>query len=113
MSRILSVFLLAAVLLLPFSTDLRADQYFELTPSQKHFTSIIQQLPSVVSTEWRTPVSLWVHASSSGVGSPPSSEKAESLAQLIADRGRTAMYQPFCVHVYRSAGAELGKRCVY
>lgn len=86
---------------------------FELTPSQKHFTSVINTLPGIAKTEWRSPVSLYVKATSKAVGSPPKAENARALADLLAERGRTAMGQPFCVHIYRGKGKELAKTCVY
>ena len=101
------------ILFFSLTGSLSAEQYFPLTASQKHFTSIIKQLPGVVTTDWKTPVSLWVKVSSKAVGSPPDSEKADSLARILADRGRTALYQPFCVHIYQRAEKELGSQCVY
>ena len=102
-----------SIILLSFSAAAHADQYFPPTPSQKHFTNIIGGLPGVVSTDWRSPVSLWVKVSSKAVGSPPNQEKANSLANILAERGRTALYQPFCVHIYMSNGKELSRDCVF
>jgi len=94
-------------------STLRAEEYFPMTPSQKHFTAIISQLPGVVGTDWKSPVSLWVKVSSKAVGSPANKDKADTLARILADRGRTALYQPFCVHIYQNKDSELGSQCVY
>lgn len=101
------------VLFFVLAGNIRAEQYFPLTASQKHFTAIVNDLPGVVNTDWRTPVSLWVKVSSKAVGSPPSQEKADTLAGILADRGKTALYQPFCVHIYQGSDKELGSQCVY
>lgn len=90
-----------------------ADQYFPPTPSQKHFTAIVNGLPGVVNADWRTPISMWVKVSSKAVGSPPDSQKAYTLAHILAERGRTALYQPFCVHIYTGSNNEIGSDCVY
>ena len=90
-----------------------AVNYFPLTASQKHFTAIVRDLPGVVSVKWETPVSFWVKVSSKSVGSPPNRKKANTLAEILAERGRTALYQPFCVHIYQSKKNELGNHCVY
>lgn len=107
-------FIIIAQLFLFFvlAGSLRAEQYFPMTASQKHFTSIIGDLPGVMDAEWKTPISLWVKVSSRAVGSPPSADKANTLAGILADRGRTALYQPFCVHIHNN-GKELGSKCVY
>lgn len=113
MSKTRLFVIIQVILFLGFAGSLRAEQYFPLTASQKHFTSIVGQLPGVINTDWRTPVSLWVKVSSKAVGSPPSAEKADKLAGILADRGKTALYQPFCVHIYQSSSKELGSQCVY
>ena len=112
MNKFLAV-LTFLIILLSFSTVAHADQYFPPTPSQKHFTAIVGGLPGVVSIDWRSPVSMWVKVSSKAVGSPPNQEKANSLASILAERGRTALYQPFCVHIYMNKGQELSRDCVY
>ena len=87
---------------------------FPLTPAQKHFTAIVRGLPGVVHTEWRTPVSLYVGASPAAVGSPPNKRLARTLAETLAERGRTALRQPFCVHIVKGRGGRtLAKSCVY
>ena len=101
------------IISISFSAAADAEQYFPPTPSQKHFTAIVKGLPGVVSTDWRSPVSLWVKVSSKAVGSPPNQEKANSLSDILAERGRTALYQPFCVHIYIKNDQELSRSCVY
>lgn len=101
------------VIALSFNAKATTNQYFPPTPSQKHFTSIVNGLPGVVDAKWRTPVSLWVKVSSKAVGSPPNQAKAQGLADILADRGRTALFQPFCVHIYIKKDQELSKDCVY
>lgn len=86
---------------------------FELTASQKHFTSIVRGLPGIAGTEWRSPVSLYVKATSRAVGSPVNPALVKALADTLAERGRTAMGQPFCIHIYRGDDAELARSCVY
>ena len=86
---------------------------YDLTPSQKHFTAIIKSLPGVLSVDWNSPVSLWVKASSKAVGSPPDPQVAKTLADILAERGRTALRQPFCVHIYQKQDNELARSCVF
>ncbi len=87
---------------------------FPLTPAQKHFTAIVGGLPGVVHTEWRSPVSLYVSASAQAVGNPPDKRLARTLAETLAERGRTALRQPFCVHIVGGRdGRTLAKSCVY
>jgi hypothetical protein len=86
---------------------------YSQTASQKHFTSIIMSLPGVISADWDSPISLWVKTSSKAVGSPPNPQKAKQLADILADRGRTALRQPFCVHIYQKKESELASSCVY
>ena len=102
---LLSVFVLASATY--------ANEYFPPTASQKHFTHIVKGLPGVVNINWETPVSMWVKVSSKAVGNPPSPKKAASLADILAERGRTALYQPFCVHIYVKNRKEIGMDCVY
>lgn len=83
------------------------------TAAQKHFTAIVKGLPGVVSAEWKSPISLWVRASEETVGSPPDLNKIKLLVDTLAERGRTALRQPFCVHIYQEAAADLAKSCVY
>lgn len=113
MSNSKLILVIQLVMLFMLSGSLKAEQYFPMTASQKHFTSIISQLPGVVNTDWKTPVSLWVKVSSKAVGSPPSADKADKLAGILADRGRTALHQPFCVHIYQVRDKELGSQCVH
>jgi hypothetical protein len=89
-----------------------AEEY-GLTAAQKHFTAIIKGLPGVTGAEWRSPVSFWVKASSKAVGSPPKPQAAKQLADILVQRGRTALRQPFCVHIYQNSANELAKSCVY
>ena len=104
---------LFSLFLLGISNISYSSQYFPPTPSQKHFTAIVNGLPGVVNASWDTPVSLWVKVSSKAVGSPPNTTKANTLAGILADRGRTALFQPFCVHIYQNRNKVLGSRCVY
>mgnify|MGYP005860627323 CR=1 FL=1 len=84
------------------------------TPAQKHFTAIVKGLPGVVSADWESPISLWVKASAKAVGSPPRANVAKQLSDMLAERGRTALMQPFCVHLfYQKKDNELARSCVY
>jgi len=112
MNKFLSLTLLL-ILVFGFSVNSYSNQYFPPTASQKHFTAILNGLPGVVTAVWDTPVSLWVKVSSKAVGSPPSQKKADALAEILADRGRTALFQPFCVHIYQKRDQVLGSKCVY
>ncbi len=112
MSKFLSVTLLL-LLVFGISINSYSSPYFPPTASQKHFTAILNGLPSVVNASWDTPVSLWVKVSSKAVGSPPNQNKADALAKILADRGRTALFQPFCVHIYQKKNQVLGSKCVY
>lgn len=105
-----AVFLL--VLTLSFSQSAPPQEY-ALTAAQKHFTAIIKGLPGVTAVEWRSPISFWVKASSKAVGSPPKPQAAKQLADILVLRGRTALRQPFCVHIYEESANELAKSCVY
>lgn len=82
-------------------------QYYPLTASQKHFTHIIEQLRTFRTVEWESPVSMWVKIPSSQSG------RAAELANTIEDRARTALFQPFCVHIYTTKGKALARSCVY
>jgi hypothetical protein len=82
-------------------------QYYPLTASQNHFTHIITQLRTFRSVQWESPVSMWVQIPSSQSG------RAAELANTIEDRARTALFQPFCVHIYATKGSELARSCVY
>lgn len=108
----LTIFL-ALIFAAGFSTLSSFGMEYSQTASQKHFTSIIMSLPGVLSAEWDSPISLWVKTSSKAVGSPPSPQKAKQLADILADRGRTALRQPFCVHIYQNKESELASSCVY
>ena len=112
MNKLLSVTILL-MLVFGFSINSYSSQYFPPTASQKHFTAIVNGLPGVVLAAWDTPVSLWVKVSSKAVGSPPNQNKADTLAGILADRGRTALFQPFCVHIYQKRDNVLGSKCVY
>jgi len=105
---------LAAVLIACAVVPVVVARDFPLTPAQKHFTAIVRGLPGVVRTEWRSPVSLYVSASAVAVGSPPDKRLAHTLAETLAERGRTALRQPFCVHIVGGRdGRALAKSCVY
>ena len=104
---------LALIFATAFSTLSSFGKEYSQTASQKHFTSIIMSLPGVISAEWDSPISLWVKTSSKAVGSPPNPQKAKQLADILADRGRTALRQPFCVHIYQKKESELASSCVY
>jgi len=104
--------LIISIFIFLFSLDVNAKEY-ELTPSQYHFTRIINGLPGVVSTTWESPISLYVKASSKAVGSPANPQKAKTLADILALRGRTALRQPFCVHIYQKKGQDLARSCVF
>lgn len=112
MHKFLSITLLL-MMVFGFSVNSYSNQYFPPTASQKHFTAIVNGLPGVVNAAWDTPVSLWVKVSSKAVGSPPNQKKADTLAGILADRGRTALFQPFCVHIYQKRSNVLGSKCVY
>jgi hypothetical protein len=108
-------FIIAAfflVLTFSFSQSARLEEY-TLTAAQKHFTAIIRGLPGVTAAEWKSPVSFWVKASSKAVGSPPRPQAAKQLADILVQRGRTALRQPFCVHIYQESANELAKSCMY
>jgi len=94
------------------STSHGAGEY-SLTPAQKHFTSILRGLPGILNITWESPVSLWIKTSSKAIGSPPNKQKAEELSKILAERGRTALRQPLCVHIYQIKGKELAKSCVF
>lgn len=96
-----------------FSHSSKAQDKFGLSASQKHFTAIIRTLPGVVYTEWRSPVSLYVKTNSRAVGSPPNVKIAQKLAETLAERGRTALRQPFCVHIYHKKNTRLARSCVH
>jgi hypothetical protein len=100
-------------LLYVFAGKASAADEFSLTPAQKHFTSILRGLPGILSVNWETPISLWIRTSSRAVGSPPNIEKAQNLAKTLAERGKTALRQPLCVHIYQKRNKELAKSCVF
>ena len=106
------VFIFAIISFGFISLNSHAGEYAP-TASQKHFTAIIKGLPGVVSTEWESPISLWIKASAKAVGSPPKAEKAKQLSDMLAERGRTALVQPFCIHIYQTKEKELSRSCVY
>ena len=112
MNKFLSVTIFL-MLVFGFSVNSYSSQYFPPTASQKHFTAIVNGLPGVVNASWDSPVSLWVKVSSKAVGSPPNQAKADTLAGILADRGRTALFQPFCVHIYQKRDNVLGSKCNY
>ncbi len=109
----LTIIFLVIMFVTSLSTFSSFSKEYAQTASQKHFTSIIKSLPGVISAEWDSPISLWVKTSSKAVGSPPNPQKAKQLADILADRGRTALRQPFCVHIYQKKDAELASSCVY
>lgn len=86
---------------------------YSITPSQKHFTAIIKGLPGVVAADWESPISLYVQASAKALGSPAQADKAQRLSAILAERGRTALKQPFCVHIYQTKGVELARSCTF
>ncbi|MGQ0793440.1 MAG: hypothetical protein ACT4NX_05055 [Deltaproteobacteria bacterium] len=99
--------------LLGFATGSYASEY-AMTPSQKHFTAIIKGLPGVVGAEWESAITLKVYASAKALGSPAKADKAQRLGDILAERGRTALKQPFCVWIYQSAAdRELARSCTY
>lgn len=108
MKFITSLTLSAALFFSVFSMSSHAlSSYFPLTPSQNHFTHIISQLKTFRTVEWESPVSMWVQISSS------QKSRAQELADTIQDRARGALMQPFCVHMYVTAGQSLARSCVY
>ena len=109
--RVLLVFVFMFLLFI-VGISAHADEYAP-TAAQKHFTAIVKGLPGVVSTEWESPVSLWVKASSKAVGSPPKAQQAQQLSNMLAERGRTALMQPFCVYIYQTKDNPLARTCVY
>jgi len=100
------------VLIFGFSRYAILEEY-DLTASQKHFTAIVRGLPGITSAQWKTPISLWAQVSSKAVGSPPNIAKAQQLSDILAERGRTALRQPFCIHIYQGSTNELARSCVY
>lgn len=111
--KIPCMFIFALVLAAGFNSLYASGAEYGQTASQKHFTSIIMSLPGVMSAEWDSPISLWVKTSSKAVGSPPNPQVAKQLADILAERGRTALRQPFCVHIYQNKENELASSCVY
>ncbi len=109
----LTIVFLVLMLATSLSTFSSFSTEYGQTASQKHFTSIIMSLPGVISADWDSPISLWVKTSSKAVGSPADPQKAKQLADILADRGRTALRQPFCVHIYQKKESELASSCVY
>ena len=108
MKLITSITLSAALFFSVLTLNSHAlSQYFPLTASQSHFTHIISQLKTFKTVEWESPVSLWVKVASS------QSSRAQELADTIEDRARGALMQPFCVHIYVTAGQSLARSCVY
>ena len=107
MKYIKFIILVAVIVFGSFTVESFAKNYYPLTPSQKHFTAIIEQLRNFRSVEWESPVSMWVQI--------PSSQKsrATELASTIEDRARDAMKQPVCVHIYVKKGESLARSCVY
>ena len=97
----------AALFALPSSNSEALDSYYQMTPSQKHFTTIIAQLKTFRNVEWTSPVSMWVQIPSSQAG------RASELADTIEDRARSALNQPFCVHIYVKKEDPLARYCVY
>jgi hypothetical protein len=110
--KFLVAVILFAVIALGSVVNSPAKEYAP-TPAQKHFTAIVKGLPGVVSAEWESPISLWVKASAKAVGSPPKPDKAKTLADILVERGRTALRQPFCVHIYQKKESELARSCAY
>lgn len=109
MKKLIAVFIVFTSLTFnSFAVD-----YFPLTPSQKHFTAIVKGLPGVVAADWKTPVSLYVKVNKKAIDSDGNVEKAKTLAGILAERGRTAMFQPYCVHIFQNQGQILGRDCVY
>jgi hypothetical protein len=111
--KIRLIIVLALIFASGFSSLSSYGMEYGQTASQKHFTAIIMSLPGVISADWDSPISLWVKTSSKAVGSPPNPQKAKLLADILADRGRTALRQPFCVHIYQKKDSELASSCVY
>lgn len=108
MKLITSLTLSAAMFLTVFTVNSHAlSQYFPLTASQNHFTHIIEQLKTFRTVEWQSPISMWVQISSS------QKSRAAELANTIEDRARGALAQPFCVHIYVTAGQSLARSCVF
>ncbi len=108
MKYILSLTFSAAMFFSAFTSNSHAlSQYFPLTASQNHFTHIISQLKTFKTVDWESPVSMWVQVSSS------QKSRAQELADTIEDRARGALMQPFCVHIYVTAGQSLARSCVY
>jgi hypothetical protein len=110
--RLFIIAVFFSFLTLSFSRSADSEEY-ALTAAQKHFAAIVKGLPGVTGVEWRSPVSFWVKASSKAVGSPPKPQAAKQLADILVQRGRTALRQPFCVHIYQEGANELAKSCMY
>jgi len=110
-SRLFGLVLAASALLISVGAAEALD--FALTPAQNHFTSVIRALPGIVHTEWKSPVSLYLRANSKAVGSPPSPRKAQKIADTLVERGRSAMRQPFCIHIIYGKNKPLARSCAY
>ncbi len=109
----LVLFLVLFIAMFSFSGQGSRALDFELTPSQKHFTAIVKGLPGVLRAEWKSPVTLLVRISSKALGYPPDPAIAKELADVLADRGRTAMRQPFCIHIMDGKNRRLARSCAY
>lgn len=108
MRLITSLTLSAAMFLTLFTMNSHAlSQYYPLTASQNHFTHIIAQLKTFRKVDWESPISMWVQVPSS------QQSRAAELAETIMDRGRDALMQPFCVHIYVKPGQSLARACVF
>jgi len=102
-----TVLVLALTVALFTPSSIALNKYYKLTPAQKHFTAIIVQLKTFRSVNWSSPTSMWVQIPSS------QSARATDLAEVIEDRARDALKQPFCVHIYVKKGQSLAASCVY
>ena len=108
MRFITSLTLSVAIFLSVFTVSSHAlSTYYPLTASQNHFTHIIEQLKTFRKVEWESPISMWVQIPSS------QQSRASELAETIMDRGRDALMQPFCVHIYVKSGQSLARSCVF
>ncbi len=111
--RFITISTIALVMCVGFmAAEAEAAPYYKLTPSQKHFTSIILQLKTFRSVEWESPVSMWVRVSSGALGANKQ-QRALELADAIADRARDALHQPVCIHIYAKKGESIARSCVF
>jgi hypothetical protein len=80
------------------------------TSKQQEFAQLISTTPGITHTEWQTPLSLWVGVDLNSLGSP-TKEKAQEVADIIANSGRTYLGHAICVSVYYGNFNKLAGKC--